>query len=81
MQLVRLDIYVASHCLAGQEAQRLAIEAARRFPDAEIRLINLDETPPPEQIVAVPTYVLNGRIISLGNPEPEALFAQMAPLA
>lgn len=78
---MRLDIYVASHCLAGQEACRLANEVASRFPDVEVRLIDLDEAQPPEQIVAVPTYVLNGRIISLGNPEPEALFALMEPMA
>jgi hypothetical protein len=31
----------------------------------------------PEYVVAAPTYVLNGRVISLGNPYREELFAYL----
>jgi hypothetical protein len=33
--------------------------------------------PPPDPVVAVPTYLLNGRVVSLGNPYPEELFARL----
>jgi hypothetical protein len=31
----------------------------------------------PDVVVAVPTYLLNGRVVSLANPYPEELFARL----
>ncbi|MGH2367028.1 MAG: hypothetical protein ACRDI2_02425, partial [Chloroflexota bacterium] len=62
-------------------AQRLAQEAAARYPDLLVRVVDLEDgagEAPPDHLVAVPTYVLDGRVISLGNPAPEGLFAQLA---
>jgi hypothetical protein len=62
------------------QAVSLADEAAARYPDVVVRLIDLDElggNPPPDPVVAVPTYLLNGRVVSLGNPYPEELFARL----
>ena len=75
----RLDVYVSSECLNCDEAVSLAEQAAARYPNVEVRVIDLDPggSPPPDPVVAVPTYVLNGRVISLGNPYPEELFARM----
>jgi hypothetical protein len=59
---------------------RLAEEAAARYPTIVVRVIDLDQLdggPPPDPVVAVPTYLLNGRVISLGNPYPEDLFARL----
>ena len=44
-----------------------------------VRVIDLDRAgaPPPEGVVAVPTYVLDGQVVSLGNPYPEELFARL----
>ncbi len=39
-----------------------------RFPQVAIELIDIAAGPGPETIFAVPTYVLNGRVVSLGNP-------------
>ncbi len=74
-----LEVYVSSECLNCGEAVRLAEEAAARFPSVAVRVIDLDQdgSPPPDPIVAVPTYVLDGRVISLGNPYPEELFARL----
>ena len=75
----RLEVYVSSECLNCDEAVSLAQEAAARYPNVDVRVINLDPggSPPPDPVVAVPTYVLNGRVISLGNPYPEELFARL----
>jgi hypothetical protein len=74
-----LEVYVSQHCPNCGEARRLAAEAAARFPGVAVRVIDLDRAaaPPPEGVVAVPTYVLDGRVVSLGNPYPEELFARL----
>jgi thiol-disulfide isomerase/thioredoxin len=75
-----LEVYVSSECPNCDEAIRLADEAAMRYPNVVVRLIDLDElagNPPPDPVVAVPTYLLNGRVVSLGNPYPEDLFARL----
>jgi predicted carbohydrate-binding protein with CBM5 and CBM33 domain len=77
---MRLDIYLADHCDNCQEAQRLAALAAA-VPGVQVNVVNLDaaavETP--FAIVAVPTYVLDGRIISLGNPYASQLLDLLQP--
>lgn len=76
----RLEVYVSSECLNCGEAVRLAEEVAERYPRVAVRIIDvgeLDGNPPPDPIVAVPTYLLDGRVVSLGNPYPEELFARL----
>jgi hypothetical protein len=77
----RLDVYVAAHCTGCSEAYRLAAAVARRFPRLRVRVIDVARPggaePIPEWLVAVPTYALDGAVISLGNPAPEALFARI----
>lgn len=78
--LPRLEVYVSSECPNCDEAVRLAAEAAARYPNVMVRIIDLgqlDGNPPPDPVVAVPTYLLNGRVVSLGNPYPEELFARL----
>jgi hypothetical protein len=78
-QCARLDVYVSSHCSNCEEARLLANEAAASYPAVSVRVIDLDRTgsSTPEYVVAAPTYVLNGRVISLGNPYREELFAYL----
>jgi len=78
---MRLDIYVANHCENCHEALRLA-ELARDVPGTEVRVINLDtldttSEPVPARVVAVPTYLLDGRVVSLGNPYRDELLRML----
>jgi hypothetical protein len=75
----RLDVYVSSHCPNCGEARRMAAEAAAIYATLVVRIIDLDtnEAMRPEYVVAAPTYVLNGRVISLGNPYPDELLARL----
>ncbi len=74
----RLDVYVARHCSGCREARRLAGEVAARFASVDVRVIDLDDGGiAPELVVAVPTYVLDGRVAWLGNPSPEELFSRL----
>ncbi len=72
--VMRLDIYISNHCENCQEALRLA-DLARNMQDAEVRVINLDTTTErvPARIIATPMYLLDDRIVSLGNPTPDDL--------
>lgn len=71
---MRLEIYIADHCENCQEALRLA-ELAREVPGAEVHVINLDTTAEavPARIVATPMYLLDGHVVSMGNPYPADL--------
>ena len=75
----RLEVYISRECLNCDEAVSLAEEVAARYPHVVVSVIDLDVygSPPPDPVVAVPTYVLNGRVVSLGNPYPEELFARL----
>jgi predicted thioredoxin/glutaredoxin len=70
--MMRLEIYIANQCTNCEEALLIA-ERARGIAGLEVAVIDLD-TPGqnvPTRIVAVPTYLLNGRVVSLGNPRRE----------
>ena len=75
----KLEVYVSAHCLGCAEALRLAGAAARRFPGLAVRVIDLDREPEarPEALVAVPAYLLDGRVVSLGNPRQQELFGHL----
>jgi hypothetical protein len=75
---MRLDIYVVAQCEPCQHALVIA-EAARTIPGLEVAVICLDEAPYPlpPNVNAVPTYLLDGRVVSLGNPAQEAFLAHL----
>lgn len=75
-----LDIYVAQHCNNCAYAYEVAAEIRRQFPHVEVRIIDLGNTTEiiPETIFATPTYLLNGRVWSLGNPSPAKVQATLA---
>jgi Thioredoxin domain len=77
--IVQLVVYLASHCDNCGEAHRLAELAAEQNPAVRVRVVDvdIDSSQVPEYIVAVPTYVINGRVIALGNPVPEELMAHL----
>jgi hypothetical protein len=78
----QLDVYVSRECLNCDESVRLAAAVADRFPGVQVRVVDLtrllDSGPLPDVVVAVPTYLLDDRVISLGNPYPEELFARLS---
>jgi hypothetical protein len=74
-----LRIYVARHCLTCGESLRLAEEVRNRFKEVRVEVIDLDSERSQnlDQVFCVPTYVLNGRTVWLGNPYPEELFSKL----
>ena len=75
-----LEIYIAPDCLGCETARGLAGSVrALGLSDVEVRLIDLSEfdVVRPPTVFAVPTYVLDGRVLSLGNPEEAWLVARL----
>jgi hypothetical protein len=74
-----LRIYVAQHCWLCEEAVRLAAEVRTHFTGVNVELIDLDVegSVNVDDVFSTPTYVFNGRTISLGNPSAEELFAKV----
>lgn len=75
---MRLEIFIGPDCSGCEEARAIAQEIQASFPAVEVKLIELDEHHPvPPQVVAVPTYLLDGVVISLGNPRRAALIKEI----
>ncbi len=75
-----LRIYIAQHCQTCAESLRLAREVEKRFPGIHVEVINLDDEGSHnlDEVFSVPTYVLDGTTIWLGNPDPDELFSRLA---
>lgn len=71
--MVKLQVYINEDCWSCDESRKIVAEIAPQFPDVKIELLDLNSEEQPDFVFAVPTYVLNGRIISLGNPYREDL--------
>ena len=75
---MRLEIYVASQCFTCDQALVIA-ERAQAIAGLEVAVISLDDPQQsvPPNVFAVPTYLLDGRVVSLGNPDCEEFLAQL----
>ncbi len=75
-----LRIYVGKHCWSCQEALRLAAEVKKKFDELFVEVVDLDaaDSVNHDDVFSIPTYVFNGRTISLGNPTPEELFEKVS---
>ncbi len=72
---MKLAIYVRRECANCRRALEIADWVRRRFPRLGVEVVDVEgagSSVPPE-VFAVPTYLLDGAIVSLGNPDPDAL--------
>ena len=75
-----LEIFVLPVCEGCRAAEMLADRVrAAALPGVDVRVIDLSEPDAgkPAGVFAVPTYVLDGRVLSKGNPDPAWLFDQL----
>lgn len=72
-----LKIYTMRHCLTCGTTRQVAAEISERCPWLVVELVHLDDpgAAAPPQVFSVPTYVLDGRVIAVGNPYVERLEA------
>lgn len=74
---MRLDIYIDDCCETCDQARKIADQVRERMPQVEVNLIELNgETP--DSVFAVPTYLLDGVTLFLGNPSEADLFERLA---
>lgn len=71
--MIVLQVYVSSDCWLCAESRKIVADVVPNFPDVALELLEMNGRTLPEPIFAVPTYVLNGRVISLGNPTRQEL--------
>lgn len=76
---VNLDIYVETDCANCDVAYDIADMVQLQVPSVQVSIIDLavPGTVSPAEVFAVPTYLLNGRILSLGNPDGRQLVADL----
>lgn len=66
--MTTLRVFISEDCWSCCESRRIIGEIAPQFPQITIELVDLSAQKRPDEIFAVPTYVLDGKVISLGNP-------------
>lgn len=78
---VTVDIFVSQHCFVCEYSQEIAALIEQNFSDVQLRVIDINsEEDIPEAVFATPTYLLNGRVWSLGNPSPEQVTERLTEL-
>jgi hypothetical protein len=71
----RLEIFIDQSC----PNYKFNIDHAKRvrntYPELSVRVIDINNRPEqiPKMVFAVPTYLLNGKMIFLGNPTQQEL--------
>jgi len=70
-----LEVFVTVGCESCDHARKVARRVSEEFEDVEVDVIDIDDEPDrvPPSVFAVPSYVWNGAVISLGNPSWEQL--------
>ncbi len=74
-----LRIYTMTHCPACAETRKMVEQIGDRMPGLDVEVIDLEDpaAPVPPEVFSVPTYIMNGDVISLGNPYIEQLEASI----
>ncbi|MFO7635622.1 MAG: thioredoxin family protein [Caldilinea sp.] len=75
----QVTIYVTAHCANCDYAGEVAASIRRKYPHVAVQLVDLadPQEPVPDVVFATPTYLLDGRVWSLGNPSPEQIEATL----
>ena len=71
--MIKLQVYTSDDCWTCEETERIVSDVVDRFPDVEVDVLDLKSPEKPDEVFAVPTYLINGRVVSLGNPTREEL--------
>ncbi len=75
--MMQLQVFISQDCWTCEETARIVEDVAAQYADVTVELLYTEKTPLPEGVFAIPTYLLNGRVISLGNPTREELKAKL----
>lgn len=78
--MTHIQVYIASSCPVCVYSRRLAAKIAERCPQIDIELIDIAEAEHdlPDTVFATPTWLWDGRLFSLGNPDPAQVWRRLA---
>lgn len=80
-QQAELEVFVEADCSRCQRALRLAEDVDDRYPELSVRVIDINEPAGQrDDVFAVPTFILDGRVVSLGNPKQSFLRSEIESL-
>jgi hypothetical protein len=70
-----LRIYVTRACAFCEHARALGRRVADEVPSVDLEVVDLEEPRAelPPEVVAVPAFLVDGKLFSLGNPSWERL--------
>ncbi len=73
--LMELKVFVEAGCESCSFARETAAAIRKRFPALLVTVVDIGEGDDglPEAVFAVPTYLLDDQVVSLGNPAIEDL--------
>ena len=74
---IKLDVYISDDCWTCEETRNIITEITSEFPAVDIACIDLQKHSAPTCVFATPTYVLNDKVIYMGNPTREELKAKL----
>lgn len=71
-QAQHLTVLVAKHCAACERTPQVLALITSLVPGLIVTVIDVDESPIPDGItlIGTPTYLVAGRVVSMGNPDP-----------
>lgn len=69
----KLQVYVSAGCWSCQETHQIVADISPLFPDIHVEMLDMEKGNQPSNVFASPTYLLDGRVIFLGNPTREQL--------
>lgn len=75
-----LRVYVTPGCAGCRRALEVAAAVRRARPAQVVEVIDLADRPGeplPPGVVGTPTYLLGGRLVSMGNPELDELLRDL----
>lgn len=79
--MIKLEVYVERNCLVCRRSLRLAEHVRQRYPDVDVRVVDTAAVGNHSHlVVAMPTFILNGLVFSLGNPSKTELDAAITDL-
>ncbi|MEM7331920.1 MAG: thioredoxin family protein [Chloroflexota bacterium] len=79
--MIKLDVYITHDCWSCEESERIVQDVSAKIPEVDVEFFDMEKTVnKPDNVFAVPTYLLNGKVISLGNPTREELYQKIAAL-
>ena len=78
---VELQVFVEVGCEMCDRALQLAASVDNAYPRLTVSIVDVrDDTGHEEDVFAVPTFMLNGRVLSLGNPQSSYLHGEIESL-